>query len=123
MPVDSRARERGRAMSGSDIRDSSGLATLAELGVQVFSGYEAGHLPVEASAVVVTHAVSDDNLEFLRAQELCFPVVHRSMAVICYADCHPRSWNPVRHEHATSRRKRHPGRRRRTGRASRRGRR
>ncbi|MFJ6893193.1 Mur ligase domain-containing protein [Streptomyces hokutonensis] len=69
--------ERGCTVTGSDIRDSSGPAALAELGVGVFSGHEAGHVPVDASAVVFTGAVRDDNSETLRAKELRVPVVHR----------------------------------------------
>jgi UDP-N-acetylmuramate--alanine ligase len=47
----------------------------------VFSGHEAGHVPMDASAVVFTGVVRDDNAETLRAKELGVPVMHRSMAL------------------------------------------
>ncbi len=81
LPVARVCAERGYTVSGSDIRNSSGLAALAELGVGVFLGHEAGHVPMDASAVVFTGAVRDDNSEILRAKELGVPVVHRSMAL------------------------------------------
>ncbi|MEV0487381.1 Mur ligase domain-containing protein [Streptomyces sp. NPDC050508] len=81
LPVAAVCAGRGYTVTGSDIRDSSRLAVLAQQGARVFLDHQAGHVPVDASAVVVTHAVREDNSEILRARELGIPVVHRSMVL------------------------------------------
>lgn len=72
---------RGYSVSGSDVRDSSGLEALEQHGVLVHKGHRAGNVPVEATAVVFTHAVGEDNPEIAQARHLGIPVVHRSAAL------------------------------------------
>jgi UDP-N-acetylmuramate--alanine ligase len=63
------ATQLGAAVSGSDRSDSSGLAALAELGVEVHVGHAAANLP-EAQDVEVVHssAIGPDNPERVEAR-------------------------------------------------------
>jgi UDP-N-acetylmuramate--alanine ligase len=81
LPVARVCAERGYVVSGSDVRDSSGLEALAQHSVQVHKGHRAGNLPVDATAVVFTHAIGEDNPEVAQARRLGIPVVHRSAAL------------------------------------------
>ena len=60
---------------------------------------------MDASVVVFAGAVREDNPEILGVQFAQQDGVHRSMALICYTNCQPGSWNRGRLGHATSRRK------------------
>ncbi|MFJ1595106.1 UDP-N-acetylmuramate--L-alanine ligase [Kitasatospora albolonga] len=77
-PVARICAERGYRVSGSDARPSARLGSLARAGAQVVIGHRAENVPVDATAVVITHALGDDNCEVARARELGIPVVHRS---------------------------------------------
>lgn len=81
LPVARVCAERGFAVSGSDQRTSAGLKELARLGVCVYTGHAAEHVPADATAVVFTHAVGEDNPEILEARRLGIPVLHRSTAL------------------------------------------
>ncbi|MFD7939020.1 UDP-N-acetylmuramate--L-alanine ligase [Streptomyces sp. NPDC059755] len=81
LPVARVCAERGFAVSGSDHRISAGLKELARLGVCMHTGHAAEHVPADATAVVFTHAVGEDNLEILEARRLGIPVMHRSTAL------------------------------------------
>ncbi|MGW6911747.1 UDP-N-acetylmuramate--L-alanine ligase [Streptomyces sp. NPDC054940] len=81
LPVARVCAGRGYTLSGSDVRDSSGLKALAQHGVQVHKAHRAGNVPVDATAVVFTHAVREDNPEVGQARRLGIPVVHRSAAL------------------------------------------
>ncbi|MFF3406696.1 UDP-N-acetylmuramate--L-alanine ligase [Streptomyces sp. NPDC002742] len=78
LPVAQVCAERGFTVSGSDVRSSEGLEELTRLGVRVHAGHAAGHVPADATAVVFTHAVGEENPEIGEAQRRGIPVVHRS---------------------------------------------
>ncbi len=73
--------QRGARVAGSDARESATVHALRQLGVQVHIEHAAGHLAAEATSVVVSSAIRDDNPELIRAAELGIPVVHRSDAL------------------------------------------
>ncbi|WP_405775963.1 UDP-N-acetylmuramate--L-alanine ligase [Streptomyces sp. NBC_00859] len=73
--------ERGSRVAGSDARDSPVAEALRGLGVTVHVGHAAGHLADDATCVVVSSAIREDNPELARAAELSIPVVHRSDAL------------------------------------------
>lgn len=71
---------RGVPVSGSDLRDSVGLASLAALGATVHVGQQASHI-ADADTVVVSSAIRDDNPELAAARHLGRRVLHRSQAL------------------------------------------
>jgi UDP-N-acetylmuramate--alanine ligase len=71
---------RGLAVSGSDAKDSRGLAALRALGAEVHVGHAAGYLD-GASTVVVSSAVRETNPELSRARAEGLLVLHRSQAL------------------------------------------
>jgi UDP-N-acetylmuramate--alanine ligase len=73
--------QRGAKVAGSDAKDSATAEALRTLGVTVHIGHAAGHLADDASCVVVSSAIRQDNPELARAAELGIPVVHRSDAL------------------------------------------
>ncbi|MGM0345740.1 UDP-N-acetylmuramate--L-alanine ligase [Streptomyces sp. Adlamb9] len=73
--------QRGAEVAGSDAKDSATAQALRALGVTVHLGHAAGHLADDASCVVVSSAIREDNPELARAAELGIPVVHRSDAL------------------------------------------
>lgn len=73
--------QRGARVAGSDARDSPAAEALRGLGVTVHVGHAAGHLASDATCVVVSSAIREDNPELVRAAELAIPVVHRSDAL------------------------------------------
>ncbi|MBY8885736.1 UDP-N-acetylmuramate--L-alanine ligase [Streptomyces sp. PTM05] len=77
---------RGATVSGSDAKDSATCAALRELGVTVHVGHDAAHLPDDASCVVVSSAIRQDNPELVAARERGVPVVHRSDALAALMD-------------------------------------
>ncbi|GAB7102066.1 UDP-N-acetylmuramate--L-alanine ligase [Streptomyces phaeofaciens JCM 4814] len=81
LPVARVCAERGFTVSGSDNRTSERLKELARLGASVHTGHAAEHVPEDATAVVFTHAVAQNNSEILRARRLGIPVMHRSTAL------------------------------------------
>ncbi|MFF8653898.1 MULTISPECIES: UDP-N-acetylmuramate--L-alanine ligase [Streptomyces] len=73
--------QRGAKVAGSDARESATAEALRALGVTVHIGHAAAHLASDATCVVVSSAIRDDNPELTRAAELGIPVVHRSDAL------------------------------------------
>ncbi|WP_255953755.1 UDP-N-acetylmuramate--L-alanine ligase [Streptomyces odontomachi] len=73
--------QRGATVAGSDARESVTVHALRDLGATVHIGHAAGHLAPDATCVVVSSAIRDDNPELVRAAELGIPVVHRSDAL------------------------------------------
>ncbi|MBL1084246.1 UDP-N-acetylmuramate--L-alanine ligase [Streptomyces actinomycinicus] len=73
--------QRGAAVAGSDAKDSATAEALRALGATVHIGHAAAHLADDASCVVVSSAIREDNPELARAAELGIPVVHRSDAL------------------------------------------
>ncbi|EME96362.1 UDP-N-acetylmuramate--L-alanine ligase [Streptomyces mobaraensis NBRC 13819 = DSM 40847] len=73
--------QRGARVAGSDAKESATAAALRALGVTVHIGHAAGHLAEDASCVVVSSAIRQDNPELAAAAERGIPVVHRSDAL------------------------------------------
>ncbi|MFI9748565.1 UDP-N-acetylmuramate--L-alanine ligase [Streptomyces collinus] len=73
--------QRGAVVAGSDAKESATAEALRALGATVHIGHAAGHLADDASCVVVSSAIRQDNPELARAAELGIPVVHRSDAL------------------------------------------
>jgi UDP-N-acetylmuramate--alanine ligase len=73
--------QRGADVAGSDAKESATAEALRALGATVHIGHAAGHLADDASCVVVSSAIREDNPELVRAAELGIPVVHRSDAL------------------------------------------
>lgn len=73
--------QRGAAVAGSDAKESATADALRALGATVHIGHAAEHLADDASCVVVSSAIRQDNPELARAAELGIPVVHRSDAL------------------------------------------
>lgn len=70
----------GHKVTGSDLRDTSNVAALRELGAEIFIGHDATHLG-NPDTVVVTSALWPTNPEYLLAKEKGIPVIHRSAAL------------------------------------------
>jgi UDP-N-acetylmuramate--alanine ligase len=70
----------GHAVTGSDLRDTSNVAALRELGAEIFIGHDAAHLG-NPDTVVVTSALWPTNPEYLLAKKRGIPVIHRSQAL------------------------------------------
>jgi UDP-N-acetylmuramate--alanine ligase len=70
----------GHVVSGSDLRDSSNVAALRELGAKIYIGHDQSHLG-NPDTVVVTSALWPTNPEYLLAKERGIPVIHRSQAL------------------------------------------
>lgn len=67
----------GYEVQGSDLRESAATRRLARLGAEIHIGHDGG-LVDDASVVVVSSAVSTNNVEIERAHELRRPVVQRA---------------------------------------------
>ncbi|MFJ5727591.1 UDP-N-acetylmuramate--L-alanine ligase [Streptomyces paradoxus] len=78
--------QRGAAVAGSDAKESATAQALRALGATVHIGHAAEHLADDASCVVVSSAIRQDNPELARAAELGIPVVHRSDALAALMD-------------------------------------
>ncbi len=70
----------GHKVTGSDLRDTSNVAALRELGATIHIGHDASHLG-NADTVVVTSALWPTNPEYVLAQERGIPILHRSAAL------------------------------------------
>ena len=70
----------GHVVTGSDLRDSSNVAALRELGAKIYIGHDQSHLG-NPDTVVVTSALWPTNTEYLLAKERGIPVIHRSQAL------------------------------------------
>lgn len=70
----------GHEVTGSDLRDTSNVAALRELGATINIGHDASHLG-NPDTVVVTSALWPTNPEYVLAKELGIPVLHRSAAL------------------------------------------
>ncbi len=70
----------GHRVTGSDLRDTSNVAALRELGATIHIGHDEAHLG-EPDTVVVTSALWPTNPEYLLAKAKGIPVIHRSQAL------------------------------------------
>ena len=73
-------KDRGLEVSGSDQKDSPVLDHLRSVGVKVFVGHDASHVPAD-SVVVVSTAVRETNPELAYARKEGLTVIHRSQAL------------------------------------------
>ncbi|MGW2919271.1 UDP-N-acetylmuramate--L-alanine ligase [Streptomyces angustmyceticus] len=78
--------QRGAQVAGSDAKDSATAQALRALGATVHIGHAAGHLAPDATSVVVSSAIREDNPELAAAHERGIPVVHRSDALASLMD-------------------------------------
>lgn len=70
----------GHKVTGSDLRDTSNVAALRELGAKIAIGHDEANLGTP-DTVVVTSALWPTNPEYLLAKKLGIPVIHRSQAL------------------------------------------
>jgi UDP-N-acetylmuramate--alanine ligase len=70
----------GLTISGSDSKDSSVVLALRALGADVFIGHDAEHVD-RAEIVIFSNAISTNNPELVRAQELGIPILTRAQAL------------------------------------------
>lgn len=70
----------GHSVTGSDLRDTSNVSSLRELGAKISIGHDAANLG-NPDTVVVTSALWPTNPEYLLAKERGIPVIHRSQAL------------------------------------------
>jgi len=71
---------RGASVSGSDIKESRGIASLRALGAQISVGHRAENL-VGASSVVVSSAIPPANPEVRAARERALPILQRAQVL------------------------------------------
>lgn len=71
---------KGEVVCGSDAKDSKNLDHLRSLGIEVFVGHDAAHVPADARVVIST-AVRESNPELAIARERGQEVLHRSQAL------------------------------------------
>ncbi len=72
--------ERGYRVTGSDIEELPVLQPLRQIGCTVHVGHDPEHVR-DASCVVVSQAIRQNNIELRAARELGVPVVHRAQAL------------------------------------------
>jgi UDP-N-acetylmuramate--alanine ligase len=73
---------RGIAVTGSDLKDSKGLAELRELGADVDVGHDPAHVgELDPDAVVVSSAIGRRNVELAEARRRGVPIWARAQAL------------------------------------------
>ncbi len=75
---------RGVAVTGSDLKESSGISELRELGADVRIGHDPAHLG-HVDAVVVSSAIAPSNAELAEARRRGVPVWKRQQALAALA--------------------------------------
>ncbi|MFH9424393.1 UDP-N-acetylmuramate--L-alanine ligase [Streptomyces sp. NPDC017529] len=78
--------QRGARVAGSDAKESATAQALRDSGATVRIGHAAAHLAEDATSVVVSSAIRDDNPELAAARERGIPVVHRADALASLMD-------------------------------------
>ncbi|MCK1797100.1 UDP-N-acetylmuramate--L-alanine ligase [Streptomyces sp. XM4193] len=78
--------QRGARVAGSDAKGSPVTEALESLGATVRIGHAAEHLAPDATCVVVSSAIREDNPELVAAAERGVAVVHRSDALAALMD-------------------------------------
>ncbi|MCC6933517.1 MAG: UDP-N-acetylmuramate--L-alanine ligase [Deltaproteobacteria bacterium] len=68
----------GYSISGSDVRSSSLIERLIELGAQVAIGHDAKNIPAHTSIVVISSAIEESNVELRSVRERELPVIPRA---------------------------------------------
>ncbi len=69
---------RGKTVSGSDLKANIQTQALQSLGAHLYLEQSAANIQPEVECVVISTAISDTNVELVRARELNLPVLHRS---------------------------------------------
>ena len=72
---------RGCRVTGSDAKEAGSLASLRALGATVHVGHDAAQVPDDATAVVRSTAIADENPELVAARERGLPVLPRAAAL------------------------------------------
>lgn len=72
--------DRGIRVTGSDVRESSGVDSLRARGAEIHVGHDAAHVG-DVDALVYTGALWADNPEYHAAMQRGIPVLHRSRAL------------------------------------------
>lgn len=68
----------GHTVSGSDVKPSSILTHLEDIGITTFSSHSRDHITSDMDIIVYTAAIASDNPELLKAQELSLTLLTRS---------------------------------------------
>ena len=71
----------GATVVGSDIRESSNTRVLREAGGEVYLGHRSSNIARDVDAVVVSSAISEDNVEVKEAKKRGIPVQERLTAL------------------------------------------
>jgi len=71
----------GATVVGSDIRESSNTRVLRDAGGEVYIGHRSSNIARDVDAVVVSSAISDDNVEVKEAKRRGIPVQERLTAL------------------------------------------
>ncbi len=69
------AKAQGAVVTGSDARPSPFIDRIGNIPVAI--GHDAANVPADCDAVVVSSAISADNCEYQKAQELAIPIISR----------------------------------------------
>jgi UDP-N-acetylmuramate--alanine ligase len=75
----------GIKTSGSDAKDSKTLQDLAGLGAEIYRGHDSANISGKP-ILVVSSAISKENAEVLRAQELGLPIISRAQALSLFME-------------------------------------
>jgi UDP-N-acetylmuramate--alanine ligase len=75
----------GHRVSGSDLKESTGLERLRSLGVSIAIGHDPANLPPDADMVAISTAIPDRNPEVRTAEERGVPVVRRAALLAAVA--------------------------------------
>ena len=67
----------GYVVQGSDIKASNNTKRLEKLGIQVFIGQRKSNI-LNAKIIVVSTAISKNNIELVEAKKIFLPIVHRA---------------------------------------------
>ena len=67
----------GYLVQGSDIKASNNTKRLEKLGIEVFIGQRKSNI-LNAKIIVVSTAISKDNIELVEAKKIFLPIVHRA---------------------------------------------
>ena len=71
--------EKGYEVSGSDLEDSKYLVDLKKLGAKIYIGHDTKNLPEGQNVIVViSTAISQDNVELVEAKKRNYKIFHRS---------------------------------------------
>ena len=70
-------RARGETISGSDLQPNQQFEVLRRAGVAVHVGHHAGHVTADLDRVIVSSAISDNNVEVVAARRKRIPIIRR----------------------------------------------